>query len=113
MKKFLPLLIISVLAGCAPNIIGTNFDDYVTQVGVPDSSYKLQSGNTLYSYKKSCKYYPEEIHHFIVEVDPQNKIIKKTDKTTCRIDQQKKKEERDNNPKVINVLNDLFPGYQD
>ena len=107
----LPLSVI-VMAGCA-TAVGANFDDYVKQVGIPDGSYQLQNGNTLYSYQKPCKYYPNEIHDFTIEVDNQNKIVKKTEKKTCRIDLQKQKEERESKSKVAQVLDDLFPGYND
>lgn len=111
-KHVLVLLSIIVMTGCA-TVVGANFDDYVKQVGVPNGSYQLQNGNTLYSYQKPCKYYPNEMHDYTIEVDSQNKIVKKTEKKTCRVDLQKQKEERESKGKVMRVLDDLFPGYED
>ena len=108
----LPFAVLAVFLGCAPQIIGTNFDNYVTNVGVPNSSYKLQNGHTLYSYKKPCKYYPSEWQDYTIETDEQNIIIKKTENKVCRIDYEKQKEERANKSKVARVLDDLFPDYE-
>ncbi len=56
MKKhiFLFLGFIGFTACATINWQGQNFDNYVAQYGVPTSFYKMQNGNTSYSYKRNC-----------------------------------------------------------
>ena len=76
----LPLIILT--AGCTPAIVGMDMDSYIQTRGVPRSEYTMNNGNKLYFYKKLCadKMNWEEYN---IEVDPQNKIIKRTNTKTC------------------------------
>ena len=77
-KYILPLMAVSVLAGCGYNqLVGSNFDTYVQNYGVPTSSYTLQNGNTLYFYRSICAD-RRNWEEYNLEVTPANTVVKKT-----------------------------------
>lgn len=87
-KYILPIVVLA--AGCTPAIVGMDMDDYIKTRGVPTSEYTMTNGNTLYSYKKICDD-KRNWEEYNIEVDPQNKIIKRTNVKTCPVDTQEKK----------------------
>ena len=89
MKKQI-LLMVSILGLCAcatwqqqqVDWRGRNFDDYVQSKGVPTSKYSLQNGNTVYSFKTTCRYanMMGETH---VTVGADNLIMSVSTSTKC------------------------------
>lgn len=74
-KYVLPLLAVTVLAGCSHfKVAGTDFDNYIQKNGAPTSEYTMQNGNKLYTYKTLCPN-NKNWQEYTVEVSPDNIIV--------------------------------------
>ena len=69
------------------DIVGKNFDSYTQKYGVPRNEYTLQNGNKLYSYRTLCED-KTNLLEYNIEVDQQNKIVKRQDVKICPINAQ-------------------------
>lgn len=62
---------------------GQNFDSYIQSYGVPTSSYTLQNGNTVYSFKKVCEYDYTKTGETLVTVGADHLIVNISDTKKC------------------------------
>ena len=105
-KYILPIIILT--AGCTPAIVGMDMDDYIKTRGIPTNEYAMTNGNTLYFYKKICND-KRNWEEYNIEVDPQNKIIKRTNTKTCPVNStnQEKKCDKGSGKCFLKLMDEL------
>lgn len=87
MKKYLfilPALCLIVGCGFFNTLdelcgIGSNFDEYVINHGMPTSQYQMQDGTMMYSYKTPCPH-SNQYEETVIKVDTNN-IVQSINKT--------------------------------
>ena len=106
MKKYIFLFLgITILTACTSfqqqkfDWRGQNFDDFITQYGVPTSQHTLQNGNIAYSFIKPCQYTQGQ-EEAMVAVDSNNIITSVSKISSCPSAQQDKQYKEYVDPQV-------------
>ena len=110
-KYLLLLAALVVAAGCANKGIGEDFDTYVLHHGNPITFQRLRSGDTIYTYKEPCEFYPDLTQEYALKVNSKNKIVRKTNLNSCRGDNIKKKVEKAEEIPDKKFVREMFPQY--